>query len=117
MSLLATVQAAAGTAKRVTESLWQNIVYKSQAASSYNPATGVVSGSSTDYSIKALITEYERGDIGAHIRATDLKAMILISDLAVTPSKDDTVTYDGNDLEVIDFDRDVSKSFWYVQLR
>lgn len=117
MSLLDTVRSAAQTAKNVTVDLWQDITYTVKSNRSYNPATGLVAETGTNYSVKALVTMYETAELGPHVESTDLKAMILQSELSVTPKKDDTVTYNGRDFNIIDFDRDVSNSFWYLQLR
>ena len=117
MSLLTTIQASVKTAKKVTEPLWQSVTYKDQGESSYDTVGGVVTQLSTDYSIEALITKYDKKDLGEHVLATDLKAMVVVADLSPTPSKDDTVVYNGTEYSIVDFQLDVSQSIWYLQLR
>jgi hypothetical protein len=117
MSLLTTVQSAAQTAKDATVSLWQDITYVEKTSRSYNTTTGAVTEGETSHSLKALVTKYDVEELNIHVEGADLKAMVLQSELTPTPKKDDVVTYDSRDFVIVDFGRDLSNSFWYLQLR
>lgn len=91
------------------------------SATSYDPATGTVSQTTTQYDdIPMVLARYESNEIdGNNIKVTDQKAIIAALDLPVTEPQvqDKILLSDGRVFMVMDYNGVPGESTWIVQIR
>jgi hypothetical protein len=100
----------------------EDVVYRSKtnASSSYNPVTGLVTDAYTDHSVKMIInfSESKQND-GRAILALDCDCMIPVDNLTPTPILHDQILR-NSDTEIWDiiwFKTDPAKALWTFQIR
>lgn len=88
---------AASVAKKQTESKGRNVTLRRNTEGTYDPAADTISGASTaDETIKAVITEYEQGEIEETIIVRgDKKVLIAATSLSSPPDHNDIIV-DGS---------------------
>jgi len=118
MGLQTTIQNAVSGAKTATLDLWSDVTYNSIGNSVYSTATGSVTNSQTDASIKALISGYESEQVDNDIiYVTDKKALVVQSELSVTPDTTDKITISGKIHDIVSVKEDAANATWEIQLR
>ena len=109
MGLRATIASAVGTAFNAIGDIAETITYRSRTDGSYNAATGVVSHTDTDTSIKAVITalsDSQDPNTIAEEHSGDLSFLFQQSDLTGDPDTGDEIVRGGETYTVnkIEFD-------------
>lgn len=92
----------AATAVELLTEFGQGITFGSVTTGAYDPTTGTVTNTTTNYTGKGAAFDYEQKDIdGTNIRQGDRRVYIA-PDLGVVPKTGDTVTLaDGTVLNVV----------------
>ena len=86
MGLRETITAGIATAFGLVDNMKRTITIRRQTAGSYNPTTGAVSRTTTDYPVEAVLTTPTRNELSApQIRATDTMALWDANDAAIEP--------------------------------
>lgn len=94
--------------------------YTSKGTQTYNPATGLYTGSDTSYSgLKFLFEDYSSQEIDdQNILRTDMKASIPQLSLTPTPKKQDYLTdSDSVVWQVEGIGKDPARAMWVLQVR
>jgi len=119
MSLLDSIRNIAEAAMSIVSDLATSVTYSAHTANPvYDPATGTVTESTTDYAIDVILTSYEQREIdNVSIMGTDIKAMIASNDLEPTPTLKDTITIAGVKHEIVTINKDPAGAVWSFQLR
>lgn len=94
-----------------------NVTYKQQLDHEYDVATGNTVENFAEIPISMLLTSYGRRELTNEVRATDVKAVYLKSELKVAPQIDDSVFNDDQVYRVVSFNTDVQNPFAELQLR
>jgi hypothetical protein len=78
--------------------LAETITYNARTTGSYNVTTGAVAHTTTNYSLKAVLSplggKVDSNDVSSQFTG-DLSAIFASRDLAVTPDTNDTITRDS----------------------
>ena len=90
-----------------------------RTTSTYSPATGDRTTSTTDYAItKAVFVRFEQFEIDKiFILSTDVKLIIRQNEIAVAPSNTDTIIRGGKVYNIVRSEADPSDSIYILQLR
>lgn len=99
----------------------ESITYR-RVASTYNPTTGTVTQTNTDYTIsKMIFTRFENFEVDKQVvLASDVKAIFQRSELSITPSTatDKIVrTSDGKIYNILRVSQDPAAATFTLQLR
>ena len=78
------------------------IVYQARTNGSYNPETGEVTGTTTDYAINAGVLSRSRVEEGGVGEVYQLMLWVEHKTLPVLPKTGDTVAYDGTTWRVVE---------------
>lgn len=121
MGLRQTLRLAISSAFRAVGDIPEAATYR-RVASVYNPATGVVAQTNTDYTLlKALFVGYDNAAIDKiTILATDIKLLVQKSEFSIIPaiSTDKVIrASDGKVFNIIRFEVDPSGNLYTFQLR
>jgi hypothetical protein len=74
-----------------------------RSANTYNPATDTYTASSTDFTVKAVFTEFRQSEIDATlIKRGDKKLLIAAADLSSAPEPNDIIIDGSTQYRVID---------------
>jgi hypothetical protein len=85
---------------------------------SYNETTGVVTDTESSCPVKMIISRWNAKQIdNLSILPTDMKAIMPVSKLSVTPNRHCTVTRNGIELDIEDIQTDPMEGAWIFQLR
>lgn len=91
---------------------------------SFDPSTGETTRSTTQYTVRGIITEYSKRWVAEGVvQANDRQILILQPSLQdssgnkVTPQPDDEITYDGQTYVVVDVSEDPASATWVLQGR
>lgn len=122
MGLADTIQKAAQTAFKAIGDIPLTCTYTSVGTPSYNPTTGAVTSSDTDYTgLKIVFEDFnprEINDAAGIILATDKKATIPNADLTPTPKLSDCITdADSKKWYIKDILIDPARALWLFQVR
>lgn len=119
MSLLTAIRSVVGTAFTVVDSLTETFTY-SVTEKSYNPSTGALTETTTDYTVKGVFAFEMASQVNTQlVLAKDVKKCILQqSELPITPKMDDYITReDGTVFHVLESLQEPSKSIYILKLR
>lgn len=121
MGLRSTIKGAVASAFNALGDIPEQATYR-RTASAYNPATGTVVATNTDYTLlKAIFVGYDASAIDkVMILATDIKCLVQKAEFSVTPviSTDKIIrTSDGKVFNIIRFEPDPSGNLYVFQLR
>lgn len=121
MGLRQTLKGAVASAFKAVGDIPEQATYR-RTASAYNPATGTVVATNTDYTLlKAIFVGYDAAMVDkVTILATDIRCLVQKSEFSVTPviSTDKIIrTSDGKVFNIIRFEPDPSGSLYTFQLR
>lgn len=121
MGLRQTIKGAVASAFKAVGDIPEQATYR-RTASAYNPGTGTVTPTNTDYTLlKSLFVRYDSAMIDkVTILATDLKCLVQKSEFSVTPNiaTDKIIrTSDGKVFNIIRFEVDPSGNLYTFQLR
>ena len=119
MGLQEVFKAAAQMAFEVSGNIKTSVTYTHVTANaSYNPATGAVSTSATNYTVSVIFDEYESEDVdGVTILNTDQIAMIPVENLPIIPSNHDYMEADSKRWNVVNKKVDPANALWILQTR
>jgi hypothetical protein len=100
MGLRAAIASAVQSAIVATGDIAETITYTAKAAASYNTATGVLTKTDTDYSIKAVVAPFGAAGLDDRTQIEPehtgaLSVLFASADLTVTPDSSDTITRGG----------------------
>lgn len=119
MSLKTAIQSAALGAFTVVSSLEKAVsLVKNTGNPTYNPATGVVTATTTTQNFNALVTGYERYEVdGTKVLATDAKVIVPQSRITGTPLTTDTLTISSTSWDIKSVTPDAADATWTIQAR
>jgi len=95
MGLRTTIEKSVQTAIKAVGDIAETITYNSITDGTYDTYTGLVSSTTTDYTIKAIVSPVggkEESNITSTSFTGDVLAIFASKDLTVTPDTNDTVT-------------------------
>lgn len=121
MALSDIFEAAAGTVWTIADSVMEPVTYRQKSASSvYDPATGGVTNTFTEFTgLKMRCEKYKSREIdGTRILADDVKGLLQVSALTISPAVDDEVLWDGVTYRIVNFaNEDGARIIWTLQMR
>lgn len=92
MAFAASIKALVSQAMQTAADLAPAVTYRAIRATTYNPATGNMVETYTDYTVKAVLTSFRMDEKDRDIViATDMKCLIAAADLPVTPGINDRI--------------------------
>lgn len=121
MGLRSTIRSAVASAFKAVGDIPEVSTYR-RVASVYNPATGVVVQTNTDYTLlKAIFTKFENFEIDKQVvLGSDVKMIVQTSEFSITPSTatDKVVRLsDGKIYNILRVSTDPTGSIYILQLR
>jgi len=119
MSLKTAIQSAALAAFKVAASLEKSVsIVKNTGNPTYDPATGIMTATTTSQSFNALIVRYERDEVdGQNVLLTDSKIIFPQSMITGTPLTTDTITIDSVSWDIKNVMPDAADATWTIQAR
>ncbi len=113
-----TIQKAVSAAFKALGELVQPITYR-RTTSVYNPATGQMVKTNTDYTVKAVITDFSNYEIDrVTVLAFDRKVIVQTKDMPVVPVvATDTVLIDNKSHNIVRFIKDPANATMTLHLR
>jgi hypothetical protein len=120
MGLKATIASAVASGFAALGDLQETVTYNVYSTSStYNPTTGTVTRTETQYSVAGLFLDYKKRDIdGQQIKPLDNQFMIQQAVLPVAPTLQDRIVRStGKEYEVISIEQDPATATWTLQVR
>jgi len=97
----------------------ESVTFKYRVSNpTYNKTTGVVTDSAVSYTVDMIISNWNAKQIdNQSILPTDMKAMIPVNDLTVTPNQHCTITYNSVDHDIVNIQTDPMNAIWIFQIR
>ncbi|RLA56948.1 MAG: hypothetical protein DRR04_13610 [Gammaproteobacteria bacterium] len=121
MSLRTALQKAAVSAFNALSDIPESATYRSISGSqpAYNPATGSVTESYTDYTVSFVFTKVKEREINESsvIKSNDMWALIPTMNLTPTPKIIDSIIRDGAGWNIIDIRTDPTEALWKILVR
>ena len=119
MSLKTAIQSAALAAFTVVASLEKAVtLVHNMGNPTYDPATGVVTATTTSQAFNAIVTGYDRQEVdGIKVLMTDAKIIFPQSVITGTPVTTDTLTIGSTNWDIKDVTPDPADATWTIQAR
>ncbi len=119
MSLKTAIQSAAIAAFTVASSFEKSMaIVKNTGNPTYDPATGIMTATTTSQTFNALIVNYERDETdGQNVLLTDAKIIFPQSRITGTPITTDTLTIDTVSWDIKNVITDPADATWTIQAR
>jgi len=111
---------AAQTAFNAVGTVKNTVTYRSKTNKNptYTPGTNAVSDAYTDYEIDIVREDYRSREIDNRlVLVTDIKAIIPVDNMTVTPKINDVIVIDEVTWEVVDIHKDPADALYTFQLR
>lgn len=94
-------------AKDSVETYGAAMTLRKPGAAAYNPATGDVAASSTDFAVRGLIESYSEFHVAQGlVKAGDRRIIIAAGSLSVTPQQGDTLLLGGQTFFIVNVKSD-----------
>lgn len=119
MGLRAVFASAVASAFTALGDIPQSATYR-RTTTTYVPSTGNNTSTNADTTITAIFTRFNEIEIArtSGIQVTDIKALVQVASLAITPSIQlDTIINGGNTYNVVNFNKDPAGAMYVFQLR
>jgi len=93
------------------------VTFTSVSNTTYNPATGAVSSSTSTTDVTAFLMRFKHQYVdGVTIQREDVRCLFSSSD-GFTPDPDDRVTIDSVDYLILNIRKDITDAYWDLHLR
>lgn len=81
----------------------KSVIYRQTTGWEYDTSLGKEVESSSDYTVIAYLTNYNKRELINQVRASDLKCLILADDLDIVPKIDDIIIWNDKEWRIVEF--------------